>query len=550
MRTILIIFLSVTVAFLFACGNSTGPSGSDLTPSILSVNFTGHNCKNSSNAARATLSEDVSASVSSTESKITCTVTVFWTICCDQNFNSYVLYRSENADISSDPSSAVILGEFTLVNTSIFVDDGVTWGTEYYYALKTTGDDGKGVWSNEESLLAAVAPAPSVLSVEVVAWYEVDLSWTKCSDPSFESYRLYRSITPDIENDSTLAEVIRNFSSPGDTTYTDIYVNPLSTCYYYAIRTTTTELLSSWSNEVTVNTMSYIPYIVTETLDVGSNPWGICSLPTSDFVYVTNSGDNSVSIIRTSDNSVTAAVTVGDTPYGICALPSGEYVYVTNWGSDDVSVIRTSDNTVVTTVEVGSRPLGICTLPSGGYVYVTNRYDNNVYVIRTSDNSVVAIVEVGTNPYQICSLPSGEYVYVTNNYSNSVSVIRTSDNSVVNTVDMNSPPTGICALPSGEYVYISNISNDVTSVLRTFDNTVVATVSVGGNPLGNCSYPTGNCVYVANSTDNTVSLVLTSDNKEAMVLDVGACPSSICSIPSGEFVYVVNNYDNTVSVIE
>lgn len=541
--------IAITLALLLACGDSTGPSGSDLSPSTLSVSFTGHTGKAGPDAA-----SDLSASAlgrNSTGTKSSCIITASWTICSDQGFHSYVLYRSETNDISSDPSSAKILGEFTQVNTSIYVDTDITWDTEYFYVLKNTDSGGNGVWSNEVSITTPEieAPAPSVLSEVDVSWYYVDLSWTKCPNPNFDSYRLYRSLTPNIEDDSTLAELICDLSWSLDTAYTDTTVLSSST-YYYALLTANTEDISSWSNEITSSTMTYIPYNVTETLDVGSNPWGICSLPSGEYVYVTNRGDDNVSVIRTSDNSVSATVNVGDIPYGICSLPSGEYVYVTNCGSDNVSVIRTSSNSVVATIIAGDRPVGICSLPSGEYVYVTNRDDDNVSVIRTSDNSVVTTVDVGTTPYRICSLPSGNYVYVTNWNSNNVSVIRTSDNSVVKTIDMFTHPIGICTLPSGDFVYVSNYSNDVVAVIRTSDNSLVKTVNVGNGPWGLCSHPSGECVFVANSTDDTVSLIRTSDNKVIRTRNVGGNPSSICSLPSGKAAYIVNYNDGTVSVMQ
>ena len=422
MKAVIKYFITITFVVLFACGNSTGPSGSDLTPSILSVTFSGHNSMVGSETTKASLSRIVTPALNSEGSESSCCVTVFWTINCDQGFNSYVLFRSETPDISSNTSTAEIIGEFTVVNTSVYVDYSIEWGKEYYYALKTIGSDGNGVWSNEESVIPAAVPTPSVLSLEYVSWSYVNLSWTECHNTNFDTYRLYRMTTPQVSEHYSHADLIYIGYFPYQLTRTDYEVNP-STTYYYALMTTSLDQLVSWSNEVTVNT----PYNLTQNLYIGSNPWDICSLPSGDYVYVSISGDNRVSVIRTSDNSCVTTITVGDTPCGICALPSGEFVYVTNWGSDCVSVIRTSDNSVVTTVEVGSRPIGICTLPSGDYVYVTNRYDNKVSVIRSSDNSVVSTVEVGTNPYEICSLPSGEYVYVTNFGSNSISVIRTSD---------------------------------------------------------------------------------------------------------------------------
>jgi YVTN family beta-propeller protein len=376
MKTLVTIALNVCFILLLACGDNTGPSGSDLIPSTLSVNFTGQTGKSETGDTREpseTLYQSFQV-LNSMGPKSSCVVTAFWSICSDRAFNSYLLYRSESPNISSDTSSAEVLCEITSVNTLLYVDSDITWSTKYYYVLKTADAYGNGVWSNEVSITTPEidAPTPSVLSEEDVSWYYIDLAWTKCPEANFDSYRLFRSLIPNIKDDSTLADIVCDLTWSLDTAYTDCTVS-FSTTYYYALLTTNTENMSSWSNEITVNTMTNIPDSITTTVDVGNYPWDICSLPSGEYIYVTNRGDDNVSVIRTSDNSVTATISVGENPYGVCVLPSGEYVYVTNWGSDNVSVIRTSDNSVAANIDVGHRPVDICILPSGEYAYVTNR---------------------------------------------------------------------------------------------------------------------------------------------------------------------------------
>ena len=48
-----------------------------------------------------------------------------------------------------------------------------------------------------------------------------------------------------------------------------------------------------------------------------------------------------------------ATVPVGSDLIGVAVTPDGAFVYVTNTGSDTVSVIATATNTVVATVQVG-----------------------------------------------------------------------------------------------------------------------------------------------------------------------------------------------------
>jgi YVTN family beta-propeller protein len=122
--------------------------------------------------------------------------------------------------------------------------------------------------------------------------------------------------------------------------------------------------------------------------------------------------------------------------------PNGAYAYVSNYGDDSVSVIRTSDNTVIdtdpSTVEidpilVGDGPFGISVTPNGAYAYVNNYHDNTVSVIRTSDNTLVDTdpntveidpIPVGNQPYGgIAVSPDGNFVYVGNYGDGTVSVI-------------------------------------------------------------------------------------------------------------------------------
>src|SRR5215510_8188845 len=64
--------------------------------------------------------------------------------------------------------------------------------------------------------------------------------------------------------------------------------------------------------------------------------------------YVTNFGDNTVSVIDSTTNTVTATIPVGSNPVGVAVTPNGASAYVANGTSNDVSVLATASNTVVT----------------------------------------------------------------------------------------------------------------------------------------------------------------------------------------------------------
>ncbi len=245
---------TLIILLLLACGDSTGPSEPDLTPSVLSLAFTG-------DSSKAFSERNVLSGI-----RGACELTVTWTICPESVFENYVLYRSETAGIAADPSTGLVLGVFSDANSNQYIDTGVEWGKEYFYALRTQDEDDNGVWSNEPSITTpGTLPTPSVLTGDL-SQGNVVLEWTGCPDSNFYSYRLYRSLDPNIQSDTTFAENLYTGTNSSDTIFTDSDVNT-GFDYYYALLTTNTSGFSSWSNEEQVSVVGDLPWVLYLTLE-------------------------------------------------------------------------------------------------------------------------------------------------------------------------------------------------------------------------------------------------------------------------------------------
>lgn len=192
--------------------------------------------------------------------------------------------------------------------------------------------------------------------------------------------------------------------------------------------------------------------IVGPAITVGIAPAALAITPDGAFVYSANYacsdnvlGAGTVSVIRTSDNTVVATIPGFSGPFDIAITPDGKHAYVTNFGSNNfepvgttVSVIDLSTNTISATIPVGIQPSGVAITPDGKYVYVTNyhtlylgpsftnltAFQGTVTVIRTADNKAFSrVINVGLSPAKVAITPDGNYAYVTNYTSNNVSVI-------------------------------------------------------------------------------------------------------------------------------
>ncbi len=270
------------------------------------------------------------------------------------------------------------------------------------------------------------------------------------------------------------------------------------------------------------------------------------------FAYITNGDSNSVSVIDTATNKVTATIPVGSSPMCAAISPDGTKVYVANSRSNDISIIDTATNIVKATVPLGSSPQGIAITPDGKKVYVAINLKNTLAVIDTATNTITSRVNVGKSPSGVAVSSDGKKVYVTNKGDNTLSVIDTASNTVTATVPVGSGPEEVAATPDGTKVYVVNYDSGSLSVIDTATNKVTGMAKIGRAPLGVAVNPDGKKVYIANKDEyvSTVSVIDTASNTVTATVPVGNDPQGVAVSPDGKKVYVAIHFYNTVSVID
>jgi YVTN family beta-propeller protein len=260
------------------------------------------------------------------------------------------------------------------------------------------------------------------------------------------------------------------------------------------------------------------------TINVVSTPTAIALSSDGSRAYV--AGNGAVSVINTTSNAVVSQVaTQGGQSFGLAVSPNGQRVYVTNTWNNTVSVIDTSKATpaLVATVQVGSTPGGITVSPDGTKVYVANFGANTVSVINTATNSVVGKpIAVGANPYGLAVSPDGSRVYVGNFSSNSVSVIdaAAATPATISTIGVGALPFGIALSPDGTVLYVAN-GADTVSVINTKTGAVTSTVTVDSAPEyswhGIAISPDGRQIYVSDMSDAAVRALTVNRGNTAPV---------------------------------
>ena len=147
----------------------------------------------------------------------------------------------------------------------------------------------------------------------------------------------------------------------------------------------------------------------------------------------TPSGYNpqTVSVIDANSNAIVAAIPVGRGCWcvgadGITVAPDGANVYVTNDGDDTISIIDTTTNTVIGTVGI-SDPAALAVSPDSTRLYALSGFNPaTLHVVDTSTRAILASVPLGVvQAYGMALTPDGSRLYISTYGSNSVKVVDT-----------------------------------------------------------------------------------------------------------------------------
>jgi YVTN family beta-propeller protein len=170
-------------------------------------------------------------------------------------------------------------------------------------------------------------------------------------------------------------------------------------------------------------------------------------------VYDSQGPDSSaVCVVRTQDNSLVKAVPVGPAPYGLATLPGSDYVYVSSAHDSSVLAIRVDDPAVTATIPVGPRPRGIVASPDGSRVYVACEGDT-VWVIDPTVNQVIDRLPVSSYGYDLDITSDGRYLFGADYSGGIVWVVHLASRKVASGVQAPAPRQ-VAVSSAGHRVYV------------------------------------------------------------------------------------------------
>ena len=304
----------------------------------------------------------------------------------------------------------------------------------------------------------------------------------------------------------------------------------------------------------------------------GVSPTSVVVHPSGKFAYVSNAGENTISLYKIGSTGamteVAPRVSTGPSPSQPSALlidPSGNFLYSINSAANTIAAFSISSSGVLTVVTgspyqtLGFTPIRGAIAPSGKLLYVANSNSATItgFTIDSSGGLTRvpnSPVPVGNAPNWIAIDPSGKFLYVANLQDGTFSGF-TIDSGTGNLTVMSGSPFGVVSgtaiTPvsslvvdaSGKYLYVTTLSTTSNVYGYTIDGTsgVPTAISTGsGFPIaagGSAGFivsdTTGTLVFVGNQTSSSISGYKITPSSGVLTL---VSTTSTSSAPTSMFV--------------
>jgi len=223
-------------------------------------------------------------------------------------------------------------------------------------------------------------------------------------------------------------------------------------------------------------------------LPVGADPRHVAVDSQRGLVYVTNAGDNTVTVIA--GTGVINTIGVGPAPDAIAIDPPHNRVYVSNAGDDTTTVL--SDQEVVATLPAGGGPVIADT--ARGVAYLAG---NGLAV--AVDDHLLGRLPVAAMPAQLAVNPTTGLAYVCDEGTDTLTVLSGAE--VVVTLPLDDTPKDVAADPQSGWVYVAEDTALAAAQGAAIRTTLpIAARDIAVDPKQGLAYVAGDGIAVLSGT--------------------------------------------------
>jgi YVTN family beta-propeller protein len=283
-------------------------------------------------------------------------------------------------------------------------------------------------------------------------------------------------------------------------------------------------------------------------------------------LLVLNKDDRSVMFIDDESGEMVALLTVGLNPHEAVLSPDGRVAYVSNAGDNTVSVLDVGSRHEVTRLkdEHWRFPHGLEITHDGRYLWVAATQSHGVWIFEREPNNpewheLVKVVPTQHRMSHMVHLsPDGGRAYVPNIAAGVVTVFDTKQMEVINQIRVGPGPEGVAVHPLEGTLYVANQNDDTLHVIDERDYQRRYELQVGSTPVRAAFTHDGELCLISNRLSHDVSVIahrweratVTRRPWEIKRIPVGRWPGQIVMAPDGNRAWVTNNKTNDISEID
>ncbi len=311
----------------------------------------------------------------------------------------------------------------------------------------------------------------------------------------------------------------------------------------------------------TVTVLDVVNVRVDRELAVGPHPVAVAASPTHNEIYVVNAGaagaNGSISVIDAEHNTVVATIGVHRQPLSIDLDADGARAYVANSGSNSISVIDLKARREIAQFGAGEQPVAARLAADGKTLVVANQAGNSVTLMDPADGHVRAVFGNCPGAASPVILPDSSKAFVACSAGHQVMVIALANSKarpnqpdqLEALMDVGRGPSDLALKPDGGEIFVSNsLSDSVSEIYNTTDE-VGDTYMIGADPVFGLVSRDNAMLYVANQRSQEVTVYSIDDGKRVGSAHVGDGPAAMALSDAGHLLFVVDRRSGDVAVV-
>ncbi|MDC8451007.1 MAG: hypothetical protein LV473_22035 [Nitrospira sp.] len=193
-------------------------------------------------------------------------------------------------------------------------------------------------------------------------------------------------------------------------------------------------------------------------------PRRIALHPNGRHVWVGLDGSTFVGVIDTDTNELKAKVPVGRGLHSMMSTPDRKYMLVTNSEQDSVSIVDTATLKPIREISVGKTPVAVATSQVSGHGYVALLNDTRVAVLDMHKREILSTISIQAGTTVLQMEPEGRFLFALNQLAHAVSVIDTTTNEIVATSPVVKEPDQISF--TRQFAYIRGLGSEKVSLIE------------------------------------------------------------------------------------